>query len=47
MMMPSVPGSSLKSLIASTKRVPMTGSPPIPMQVDCPMPRSVSCQTAS
>src|SRR5580700_4759363 len=34
--------SSLNSLIASRKLVPIIGSPPIPMQVDCPMPRCVS-----
>src|SRR5213078_1501914 len=43
----SVPASSWKRRSASTKPVPMIGSPPIPMQVDCPMPRSVSWCTAS
>ena len=35
-MMPCVSGSSLNSLIASMKLVPMIGSPPMPMQVDWP-----------
>ena len=32
---------------ASTKLVPLTGSPPIPTQVLWPIPRLVNCQTAS
>jgi hypothetical protein len=47
MMIPSVSGSLLKSVSASTKFVPLTGSPPMPMQVDWPMLRLVSCHTAS
>src|SRR5439155_24462053 len=46
-MMASVAGSSLNSRSASTKPVPMIGSPPMPMQVDCPMPSSVSWWTVS
>ena len=34
MMIACVSGSSLNSLIASVKLVPMIGSPPMPMQVD-------------
>src|SRR5437870_5558867 len=47
MTMPRVSGSSLKSLMASMKLVPMIGSPPIPMQVDWPIFRFVSWPTAS
>jgi hypothetical protein len=47
MMMASVSGSALNSVMASTKLVPMIGSPPMPMAVDCPMPRSVNWCTAS
>ena len=32
------PGSSWNSRSASTKLVPLIGSPPMPTQVDCPMP---------
>ena len=47
MMMAWVSGSSLNSLSASMKLVPMIGSPPMPMQVDWPMPSCVSWPTAS
>ncbi len=43
----SVSGSASKSVSASTKLVPLTGSPPMPMHVLWPIPRLVSCQTAS
>ena len=43
----SVSGSAWNSVSASTKLVPLTGSPPMPTQVLWPMPRFVSCQTAS
>jgi hypothetical protein len=33
-----VSGSASNSASASTKLVPITGSPPIPTQVDCPIP---------
>ena len=42
-----VSGSSSKSASASTKVVPITGSPPMPTQVDWPMPRRESWSTAS
>src|SRR5579871_2168835 len=47
MTMACVFGSELNILIASTKLVPMMGSPPMPMHVDCPMPSLVNCPTAS
>src|SRR5215831_3659209 len=47
MMMACVSGSSLKSSSASTKLVPIMGSPPMPMQVDWPIPSLVNCPTAS
>ena len=43
----SVSGSASNMVRASTKLVPLTGSPPIPTQVLWPIPRLVSCQTAS
>ena len=39
----SVSGSPLKSPSASTKLVPMIGSPPIPMHVVWPKPSCVVC----
>ena len=42
MMIASVSGSALNNSSASTKFVPMIGSPPIPIAVDCPIP---SCET--
>src|SRR6185437_8765035 len=38
----SVCGSRLKRSSASTKFVPMIGSPPMPIAVDCPIPRVVN-----
>src|SRR5271169_3262362 len=43
----SVCGSRLNKSSASTKLVPISGSPPMPIAVDCPMPRCVSWCTAS
>ena len=42
MMTASVSGSSWNRRSASTKLVPLIGSPPMPMQVDCPWPSCVS-----
>ena len=40
-------GIGLEQLKASTKLVPLTGSPPMPTQVLWPIPRVVNCQTPS
>ncbi len=40
-------GVFVEQLRASTKLVPMMGSPPMPMQVDWPMPSLVNWPTAS
>ena len=45
--MASVSGSASNRRSASTKSVPMIGSPPMPTQVLWPRPRFVSCQTPS